>query len=132
MATVDGARAAGFGNEIGVLQPGFKADMILVNLKRPFSPFMSSTVSISDIIVHRLKAIDVDTVIVDGEIIMKDKQLTHVDKAEVVREVRRSFKEVDSDTRKKLEEYNEYVTNFYREWDKEAIGYTYNTYHTTA
>lgn len=132
MATVDGAKAAGFRNEIGALQPGFKADMILVNLRRAFSPFVSSWVSLFDIILHRLKAIDVDTVIVNGEIIMEDKRLTRVNKAEVVKKVKQSFKEVDLDTRKKFDEYNKYVTNFYQEWDKEAIGYTYNVYHTTA
>ena len=128
MATIEGAKVAGFENEIGALQTGLKADMILVNLKRAFSPFISSTVPITDVIIHRLKGIDVDTVIVGGEIIMKNKRLTRVNKREVFKEVKRKVKEVDKETRKKLGKFNKYITNFYTKWDEDAIGYTYNAY----
>jgi len=126
MSTIGGAKAAGFENEIGAIIPGFKADIILVNLKRAFSPPISSTIPITDVIIHRFKTIDVDTVLVNGEVMMKDKKHTRVDKTEVLRRVEVAVKDINEETRRKLDIYIEYLTDFYRKWDENPIGYTYN------
>jgi cytosine/adenosine deaminase-related metal-dependent hydrolase len=80
MATVNGAYASWFGDRIGTLEPGKRADMVLLNLQNIEEPYLDQEVSVVDAVVHRGRSMDVDTVMVEGEIIMRDKQLTKVDK----------------------------------------------------
>ena len=44
--------------------------------------------SVVDALVHRARGIDVDTVLVDGEVILRDGQLTRVDKGDLFREIK--------------------------------------------
>jgi 5-methylthioadenosine/S-adenosylhomocysteine deaminase len=80
MATVNGAYASWFGDRIGTLEPGKRADMVLLNLQNIEEPYLDPEVSVVDAVVHRGRSIGVDTVMVEGEIIMRDKELTKVDK----------------------------------------------------
>lgn len=80
MATANGAYASWFGDRIGTLEVGKRADLVLVNLRNIEEPYLDPEVSIADATIHRARASDVDTVMVDGEIVMRDRQLTKVDK----------------------------------------------------
>jgi 5-methylthioadenosine/S-adenosylhomocysteine deaminase len=91
MATVNGAYVSWFGDRIGTLEPGKRADMILLNLQNIEEPYLDPEVSVVDAVVHRGRAVDVDTVMVDGEIIMRDKQLTKVDKEGLFAELKKSL-----------------------------------------
>ena len=91
MATVNGAYASWFGDRIGTLEPGKRADMILLNLQNIEEPYLDPDVSIVDAVVHRGRSMDVDTVMVDGEVIMRDRQLTRIDKEWLFKELRRSL-----------------------------------------
>jgi len=91
MATVNGAYASWFGDRIGTLEPGKRADMVLLNLRNIEEPFLDPDVSVVDAVVHRGRSIDVDTVMVDGEIIMRDRQLTRIDKEDLFKELRESL-----------------------------------------
>jgi cytosine/adenosine deaminase-related metal-dependent hydrolase len=81
MITIDAARVLGWDNEIGSLEPGKKADMILVDWHQPhLTPaFMP---------VHRLIyqacASDVSMVIVDGRILMQDRKVLSADETEIL------------------------------------------------
>ncbi|MFZ3059948.1 MAG: amidohydrolase family protein [Candidatus Methanoperedens sp.] len=66
MATVNGARALGI--NAGVLKPGYAADIILIDLKKP--QFTSS--NLTSALVHGSSGCDVKTTIVDGKIRMED------------------------------------------------------------
>ena len=75
-------------------------------------------VSLVEAVVHRARSIDVDTVMVDGEVVMRDRQLTKVDKEQLFRDLRKSLDrplsatEIDRrETARKLEPY---VREFYR------------------
>lgn len=78
MVTIDAARALGWDDEIGSLEVGKKADAIVVNLRQPhLAPdFM---------VVHRLvyEAVgnDVETVVVDGRVILENRAVQTVDEA---------------------------------------------------
>lgn len=80
MATVNGAKAIGRGGELGVVKEGAIADLILLELNVPqFCPF-------NDIVsglVYSSSGSEVDTVIVDGRVLMKEKKLTTVDEQKV-------------------------------------------------
>ncbi|MCY4415644.1 MAG: amidohydrolase family protein [Chloroflexi bacterium] len=88
MATANGAYASWFGDRIGTLEPGKRADMVLVDMRNIEEPFLDPRVSVVDALVHRGRGIDVETVLVDGEVVLRDKQLTSVDKEALFREVR--------------------------------------------
>ena len=88
MATANGAYASWFGDRIGTLEPGKRADMVLVDMRNIEEPYLDPRVSVVDALVHRGRGIDVDTVLVDGEVVLRDKQLTRVDKDVLFREIR--------------------------------------------
>lgn len=72
MITIDAARALGMDKEIGSIEVGKKADITVVNLRKPH-------LVPNWMVVHRLiyEAVgqDVDTVIVNGRVLMQDRQL---------------------------------------------------------
>lgn len=72
MATIQGAKAIDNEKEIGSLEPGKKADLIIVDLHNPHTtPFYD----VMSQLVYATKASDVATVIINGKIIMLDKKL---------------------------------------------------------
>ncbi len=91
MATVNGAYASWFGDRIGTLEPGKRADIVLLDLQNIEEPYLDPEVSILDAVVHRGRSIDVDTVMVDGEVVMQGRRLTRVDKESLFKELRMSL-----------------------------------------
>ena len=80
MATVNGAKALGRENEIGTLEPGKKADIILIDTGKPHfypkgNPYSS--------LVYSAQASDVCTVICNGKILMEDNRLLTIDEKDV-------------------------------------------------
>ena len=88
MATVNGAYASWFGERIGTLEPGKRADMALLDLRNIEQPYLDPEVSVVDALVHRGRGIDVDTVLVDGEVVLRDGQPTRFDKKALFEEIR--------------------------------------------
>lgn len=93
MVTVNGARALGWGDELGVIREGALADVILIDLQKPhFQP------------VHRLaadlvycgKAADVETVVVDGEIVVENRRVLHTDLARLFRDAEAAVRRITS------------------------------------
>ncbi|MEM3521627.1 MAG: amidohydrolase, partial [Candidatus Bathyarchaeia archaeon] len=69
MATINGAKALGLENEIGSIEPGKKADIIMIDLKKPHLAPIHKPISS---IVYSAFGSDVETVIIDGKIIMEN------------------------------------------------------------
>ena len=76
MATVYGAKAIGREGELGVIAPGALADLILVDLRRPH---LSPQNDLIANLVYCGKASDVDTVIVDGSVVVEGGKLLTAD-----------------------------------------------------
>lgn len=91
MATINGARALGLGDEVGSLEVGKRADLILVDLKGPhFTP-------LHDVITHLVYSgvgSDVDTVLVDGKIIMRCRKVLTLDGDEVMRKAQEASEDL--------------------------------------
>jgi cytosine/adenosine deaminase-related metal-dependent hydrolase len=87
MATVNGAYNSGFGDRIGTLEPGKRADIVLMNLQNIGEPYLDPEISIVDAVLHRGRAVDVETVMVDGEIVLRDGKLTQIDIDNVYKEL---------------------------------------------
>jgi len=83
MATIDGARALGLAEEIGSLEPGKRADVVLVDLSRAHTWPVSDPVSS---LVYAAHGADVDTVMVDGRLLLRGGAPTAVDEAAVLRD----------------------------------------------
>ena len=76
MATINGARAIGMEHEIGSLVAGKKADVIVITMKRPeWYPLYSEVQNL----VYSASGDSVETVLVDGKIIMEDRRVKTVD-----------------------------------------------------
>jgi 5-methylthioadenosine/S-adenosylhomocysteine deaminase len=86
MATIDGARALGLEKEIGSLETGKRADVIVVNLKRLHSSPQRDAVSA---LVYSAQASDVVTAIIDGQMLMRDGELLKMNEASVIEEANR-------------------------------------------
>lgn len=76
MACREGAKAFGKPDEIGSLEVGKKADVVLVDLSTPFAEPVHRVPSA---LVYNLNASAVDTVIIDGQVVMREKQVTVLD-----------------------------------------------------
>jgi 5-methylthioadenosine/S-adenosylhomocysteine deaminase len=82
------AEAIGLGDKIGRLAPGFLADLVLVDTSGThLQPLHSITASI----VYNIRADDIQTVIVNGQVLMRDRQLLTLDKDEIIRQVNKSM-----------------------------------------
>lgn len=90
MATIDGARALGLEDEIGGIEAGKKADVILVDLKRLHSSPIPADVVSS--LVYSAQSNDVRTTIVDGNVLMRERELTTINETEVIEEANRESK----------------------------------------
>jgi len=91
MATIDGARALHMEKEIGSLEVGKKADLVLISLAEP------NAVPMYDIyaqIAYSLKASDVQTVVIGGKMVMRDRQLLTLDESKVLEKAREFGKSV--------------------------------------
>lgn len=76
MATINGAKAIGKESEIGSIEIGKKADIIMIDIDKPhFYPRNNPVASL----VYSAQASDVDTVLVDGEILMKEGEFVTID-----------------------------------------------------
>jgi cytosine/adenosine deaminase-related metal-dependent hydrolase len=81
MATIDGARALGLEQEIGSLEVGKKADVILIDLQHPH---LYPQHSLPSVLVYQANGSEVDTVIVDGKVLLDAGRLTHPNLADDV------------------------------------------------
>ncbi len=85
MATVEGARALGMGDITGSLEAGKRADLIIIPLDKPhLTPIYNEYSHL----VYTAHAADVETVIVDGRLLMRSRKLTTIDENAVMQHVR--------------------------------------------
>ena len=88
IATRESARVFGLPDELGAVEPGYLADIILVDLSGAHHQPLHN---VGASLIYNLRASDVQTVIVDGKVIMRDRQLLTINKAEVIENVRASM-----------------------------------------
>ena len=85
-----------------------------------------------DALIYRGKGLDVDTVMVDGEILLRDKKFLKADKAEVAARLKESLSRelTDRETRaaRLSEDILPYINRWFSEWNLESgtSHYTYN------
>ncbi|HVR30756.1 MAG TPA: amidohydrolase [Thermoanaerobaculia bacterium] len=86
MATIEGARAIDLDGEIGSLEPGKRADLVVVSVgglhQQPQRPMPNPY----SLLVYATKASDVETVIVEGRVVVRDGRVLTLDAEEVIRQ----------------------------------------------
>jgi 5-methylthioadenosine/S-adenosylhomocysteine deaminase len=91
MATIDGARALHMEQEIGSLEAGKKADFVVISLDEP------NAVPMYDVyaqVAYALKASNVETVVIGGRVVMRDRRLLTVDEERAIAKAREYKKTV--------------------------------------
>jgi len=88
IATIEGAKALGIDDKTGSIETGKKADIIILDLNNDFHSWHSDETDAATRIVFSAKSSDIETVIIDGEIIMEDKKLLTINKETVLNNCR--------------------------------------------
>ena len=86
MATCEGAKALGLGTVTGSLEPGKKADIIILDMNKPhLTPLYHDYSQL----VYAAGGADVDTVIINGKLVMQNRRLLTIDEREIMTRVRK-------------------------------------------
>lgn len=113
LVTIEAAALLGMDQEIGSLEAGKKADIILVDLNQPH---LIPCQDPANMIAYYARGNDVDTTIVDGVVLMDGRKVMSVDEEEVLgfarQEIAESFKRVD------ITPYLDHGDDFWRGWSE--------------
>lgn len=85
--TINGAKALGLEEEIGSLETGKEADVAIVNLDKPHLQPIVSNRSIISHLIYSATGEDVETIIIDGKVVMRDRTILTVDENKVLDKV---------------------------------------------
>lgn len=126
MATEHGALTTQFGAEIGTLEPGKAADMVLVDWDSIAEPYLDPDVPVVDALVHRGRISGVRTVVVAGEVVLRDGKSTRLDKQAIMAELAESLRQPLTPAEQRRREVAPllmpHVARFYDGWlDEEMV-----------
>jgi cytosine/adenosine deaminase-related metal-dependent hydrolase len=95
MATIDGARAIGRADELGSLEAGKRADLVLVDLQYPH---LTPRANVAPTLVKQARGHEVSTVLVEGEVVVEDGRVPGVEdrRPDLLAEARSRAREVAS------------------------------------
>ena len=92
MGTIKGAEALGLDDEIGSIEVGKKADIILIDTNS--ANMVPDSSSLSSNVIYSANGSNVDTTICNGKILMENKKLTVLDEQEIYIKARQAIKEL--------------------------------------
>jgi len=96
LATIEGAHAIGLGDKIGSLEPGKKADIILLDLKVPhMTPIIYNPMNnIAPNIVYSARGDEITDVIINGDHVIVDKAVQTIDEVKAIEEAQLAATEI--------------------------------------
>ncbi|HEY7555096.1 MAG TPA: amidohydrolase family protein [Candidatus Binatia bacterium] len=122
MGTVNGSQALGWGAMAGSLEPGKRADLVLLDTKYFSQPYLAAQQNPIDTLITRGKSRAVDTVIVDGEILYQGKNHLRLQPNQIVENLRKTVIPPASEKVDNLgAELLPYVVRYYQSWDKDEL-----------
>ena len=133
MGTVNGGRSLAMESVIGKLEPGYKADVVLIDADGFVKPYLDPRVHIVDAVLYRARGMDVDTVLVNGEVVLRDKAFVGLDENEILEQLVASAEAEPSLLTKRwmdaMADLKPHVVRFYERWETPAYEpcYTVNS-----
>jgi 5-methylthioadenosine/S-adenosylhomocysteine deaminase len=119
MATANGSKATFF-DDIGIIKPGNRADIILIDLDHITNPYLDPDTNMVDALLYRGRGLDVNTTIVDGTVIMKDRIFTKVNKDHIWRDLKKCLSKDLTEEELERKEVSRtllpYVEDYYNKW----------------
>jgi 5-methylthioadenosine/S-adenosylhomocysteine deaminase len=120
MVAGGGTNKTGFGPNTGPLAPGSVADLVLLPWASVAAPYLEPGTDPVDAVVHRARAAAVDTVMVAGEVVLRDGRFTRVDRdaalAELAAALRAPLSPTEERRRRIAREVFPHVRRFYDGW----------------
>ena len=118
LATAGGARLLRSEGRLGRIAGGHAADLVLINIERMLWPWVAPEADPKDIVLYRARASDVDTVLVNGEIVLRAGQPTRFNLHEVGRELAESLDAVSfpAAEAEMVEQLLPYLEAWYEDW----------------
>lgn len=86
MATIEGAKVLGIDSEVGSLEVGKKADIIIVDVNKPH---LCPLHDVYSALAYSVNGADVETTIIDGKIVMENRYVQNVNEQEIMNECER-------------------------------------------
>jgi cytosine/adenosine deaminase-related metal-dependent hydrolase len=120
MATEHGANAIGFGDEIGTLEVGKQADLVLLDYARITSPFTDPAISVVEALIYRAKTEHVTAVMIDGHVVYQNGRFSNVDRNRVLKDLAADLNRPLRSDEIARGEFSRavfpHVRDFYRDW----------------
>lgn len=118
MATSGGAKLLGQAHCLGQLAAGYKADIVLVNCRDLSWPYLSPAVDPLTVVMMRAKSANVETVLVNGQIVLKEGQPTGFDWQALGEEIADQLTAAPnrSSERSLAKAMRPYLAQWYAEW----------------
>jgi 5-methylthioadenosine/S-adenosylhomocysteine deaminase len=120
MATENNAALLGFGRELGRLEPGRLADMVLLDYEKMCHPFVDPSHDPIDVLLYRGRGAHVDTVMVNGRIVLEGGRLLTFDEdavaARLVEAASRPRTEKEKALVQAMDELKRHVIRYYERW----------------
>lgn len=124
MTTTNNAKLLGFENQIGRLEPGHFADMALIDYKAMAFPFVDPSQDPIDTLMYRGAGKFVDTVMVNGKVVVKDRKVLTIDEDAVGARLAEAASQPRSEQElalaKGMDALKEYVKKYYDGWTQKV------------
>jgi imidazolonepropionase-like amidohydrolase len=124
MTTVNNAKLLGFENQIGRLEPGLFADMVLIDYKKMTFPFVDPAHDPIDALMYRGAGKFVDTVLVNGKVVVKKGKVLTIDENAVGERLAKAASQPRTDQElalcKGMDTLKEYVKKYYEGWTRKV------------
>ena len=119
LATAGGARLLRQETRLGRVAPGYAADLVVVDLSRVNWPWVAPEVDPRELLVMRAKAGDVETVLIDGEIVYQDGRPTRFDLEAAGRELAAMLdaEPYPAQVADRAERLRPHLEAYYRDWE---------------
>ena len=124
MTTENNATLLGLGQELGRLEPGRRADMVLLDYQKMCHPFVDPSNDPIDVLLYRGLGKHVHTVMVNGRIVLQDGKLLTVDEEAIASRLAEAASRPRTDKEKALvqamDELKHNVIRYYEGWAKKT------------
>jgi cytosine/adenosine deaminase-related metal-dependent hydrolase len=124
LATRNGARTLNLEGSLGTLGPGSIADVVLVDTARLREPYLAPGTDILDALLYRATGADVDTVMIDGEVVLRGGRFTCLDRDEIARRLAAAVAVAPPELHVRwagiLEDLRPHIARFWEDWSPPA------------